>query len=151
MNNIIIREANRNDLIKIQSLSVEWSDENITYGYSATSLEKLEKYKVWVAEVNGIIGGYLGGDTYVSTNMKSVMTIGTKCFEIEELYVSKQYRSLGIGALLYDTMLKELLNENVIYVTLVAANRNTNQLLDFYTSKDMNVFSTRLFRQVSGN
>ena len=151
MNNIIIREANRNDLIKIQSLSVEWSDEHITYGYSATSLEDLEKYKVWVAEVNGIIVGYSGGDTYVSTNMKSVMPVGTKCFEIEELYVSKQYRSLGIGALLYDTMLKELLNENVIYVTLVAANRNTKQLIDFYTNKDMNVFSTRLFRQISGN
>jgi ribosomal protein S18 acetylase RimI-like enzyme len=151
MNNIIIREADRNDLIKIQSLSTEWSDENITYGYSTTSLEELEKYRVWVAEVNGIIVGYLGGYIYESTNMKSVMPIGTKCFEIEELYVSKQYRSLKIGSLLYDTMMKELLNENVIYVTLVAANRNTKQLLDFYTNKDMNVFSTRLFRQISGN
>lgn len=151
MNNIIIRKANRADLIKIQSLSVEWSDENITYGYSATSLEELEKYRVWVAEVNEIIVGYLGGYTYVSTNMKSVMSLGTTCFEIEELYVSKQYRSLKIGSLLYDTMLKELINENIMYITLVAANRNTKQLLDFYASKDMNVFSTRLFRQISGD
>lgn len=74
------------------------------------------------------------------------MRIGTKCFEIKELYLSKQYRSLGIGALLYNIMLKELLNENLIYVTLGAANRNTKQLLDFYTNKDMNVFSTGLTR-----
>jgi len=31
------------------------------------------------------------------------------------------------------------------------ANRNTKQLIDFYTDKDMNVLSTRLFRQISGN
>lgn len=149
MNNIIIRRADRNDLTKIQSLSTEWYDESITYGYSTTSLEELEKYKIWVAEVNRVVVGYLGGYTYLSTNMKSIMPIGTSCFEIEELYVSKQYRNLKIGSLLYDTTLKELFNENVIYVTLVAANRNTRQLLDFYTNKDMNVFSTRLFRQIS--
>ena len=150
MGNIIIRKANRTDLIRIQGLSLEWNDENITYGYSTTSLEELEKYRVWVAEINRNIVGYLGGYTYVSNNMKSVMPLGTSCFEIEELYVSKQYRNLKIGSLLYDTIMKELINENIVYVTLVAANRNTKQLLDFYENKDMKVFSTRLFREISG-
>lgn len=148
MNDMEIRKVNKNDLISIQNLSTEWADENITYGYSVTSLEELEGYKIWVAEINGTIVAYLGGDTYKSSNMKSVMPMGTVCFEIEEFYVTKKYRSLGIGKLLYDATMNELKNDNVTYITLVAANKNSKPLLDFYDKEDMNVFSTRLFRQV---
>lgn len=151
MNNIIIREAKEKDFTEIQRLSLEWSNEDITYGYSATSLDELKKYKIWIGEVDGIVVGYLGGNIYESTTMKSIMSSGTKCFEIEEFYVCKGYRSLGIGGLLYDNVLKDLVNENITYITLVAANKNSKQLIDFYTNKDMNIFSTRLFRQISNN
>lgn len=148
MNDINIRLVEKEDLKELKKLSSMWNDEDITFGYGISSIEEIAEYDNWIAEKNGKIIGFLGGNTYSSTKMKSVMPEKTTCFEIEEFYIIEEYRSLGVGSLLYDYVLNELKKINVSYVTLIAANEDADKLLNFYKKKDMKIHSTRLFKEI---
>lgn len=148
MSDINIRVAEEKDLHELKKLSGMWNDEDITFGYGISSIEEIAEYDNWIAEKDGQIIGFLGGNTYSSSKMKSVMSENTMCFEIEEFYVIDEYRSLGVGSILYDYVLNELKKINVSYVTLIAANEDADKLLNFYKKKDMKIHSTRLFKEL---
>jgi len=148
MSNINIRVAEEKDLEELKKLSSMWNDEDITFGYGISSIEEIAEYDNWIAEKDDQIIGFLGGNTYSSSKMKSVMSENTMCFEIEEFYVVDEYRSLGVGSILYDYVMNELKKINVSYVTLIAANEDAEKLLNFYKKKDMKIHSTRLFKEL---
>ena len=148
MSDINIRVAEEKDLEELKKLSSMWNDEDITFGYGISSIEEIAEYDNWIAEKDDQIIGFLGGNTYSSSKMKSVMSENTMCFEIEEFYVVDEYRSLGVGSILYDYVMNELKKINVSYVTLIAANEDAEKLLNFYKKKDMKIHSTRLFKEL---
>ena len=96
---IQIRKAQKQDLPAVCRLSQEWAEQKITYGYSATDTPEMAGYTLWVAEADGTVIGYLGGNAYDSHRMKSILPEGTSCFEIEELYVKAGMRNNGTGRL----------------------------------------------------
>lgn len=146
---IQIRKAQKQDLPAVCRLSQEWAEQKITYGYSATDTPEMAGYTLWVAEADGTVIGYLGGNAYDSHRMKSILPEGTSCFEIEELYVKAGMRNNGTGRLLYDTVTAELAQRGISCVTLIAANQNSRQLLNFYQKAGMSTFSTRLFQKLN--
>lgn len=73
---------------------------------------------------------------------------GTKCFEINEIYVKEKYRSLGIGKALFE-YIENYYKQNVDYITLSTATKNYKSILHFYIEKmDMNFWSAKLFKKI---
>ncbi len=131
------------DLIKMSAL---WESENSCYGYRANTAEDFEKQDIFIADIDGLMVGYLLCHTY--TQEKEICTVpnGSMCLEIEELYILPEHRSRGIGKALYNAAV-ESYGDTVDYVALSTATKNYKSILHFYIDElDMTFWSARLFQ-----
>ena len=90
-------ELNEAVLVKLIQLSEDWTAENSCYGYRPNNKSDIEGNRIFFAEENGEVVGYLFGKVYESKQMKSIMPEGTPYFEVEELYVIPERRSQSIA------------------------------------------------------
>ena len=82
----VLDEALEHELIR---LSRDWEAEDSCRGYRANTHEDLAGRRVFLAEENGSILGYLFGLRETAEKKNSIMDEGTPYFEIEEIYVSE--------------------------------------------------------------
>ena len=112
------------------ALSKEWMDEDITNGLVENDENDLKE--PCFAAFNGErIIGYAFGHYYVRETKLSSIPIGSKCFELDELYVLKEYRSQGIGKALFDAIENEIKKE-ADYLTLPTSTKDYKRILHFY-------------------
>ena len=145
-----IYEAQLTDEIisELIRMSFEWEKENNTYGYYANSRENIDGRRVFLAERDGRIVGYLFGMTEKEEKGSSIMQAGTPYFEIEELYVIPEMRSQGLGKKLF-SFAEEAVSDEAEYVMLSMAAKNWKPLLRFYTEElGMEFWNARLFRKL---
>lgn len=146
---INIRLANENDKLQVVELSKEWESENSTYGFRSDELEYINENRCFVAQINDKVIGYLFGKVFESKQMKSVMSEGTPYFELEELYVTPKYRSMGVGSMLYDYLENILKDEKITQMVLSTATKDYESILNFYIKrKGMSFWSARLFKEI---
>ena len=133
---------------KLISLSKAWEDENSCYGYRANGKADIEGNRVFLAEENGGVRGYLFGKTHESKNMTSIMPEGTPCFEVEELYVAPSHRSKGIGSALF-RFAENAVKADAQYMVLSTATKNWKAVFHFYLDElDMRFWSARLYKKI---
>lgn len=138
-------------LDKLISLSADWEGENSTYGYRKNGRSDIEGNRIFLAEENGEILGYLFGHTEKSEHIRSIMAEGTRYFEIEELYVVPSHRSRGIGRALFDHTERTVRGEGLEFILLSTATKNYKAILHFYIDElDMNFWSARLYKKLEG-
>ena len=136
-------------LEKLTAFSKDWAAENSCYGYRANEPSDIEGNRVFFAEEEGSVIGYLFGKVCKSENMKSIMPEGTPFFEVEELYVVPQKRSQGTGSALFHYV-EEMMSDEVEYVVLSTATKNWKSIFHFYLDElGMQFWSARLFKQLS--
>ena len=146
-----IYETQPNDRLieQLIAMSADWEAEDSTYGYYKNSPEDIIGNRVFLAEENGKILGYLFGHLHIPQRDSSVMQKGTSCFEIEELYVIPEYRSGGVGRALFlhtEGLVKE---EGAQFITLTTATKNYQRILHFYIDElGMDFWSARLFKKI---
>ena len=130
------------------AMSVEWEAEMSTFGYRANERADIEGNRIFLAEEVGEVIGYLFGAPFESKNMKAVMPEGTRCFEVEELYVVPERRSQGIGAKLFKYA-EEAVKPEAEYMVLSTATKNWKAIFHFYLDDlDMTFWSARLFKRI---
>lgn len=147
-----IREAALTESVLAQmiALSENWEAENSCYGYRRNERTDIEGNRIFLAEEDGTVIGYLFGQVHLSKNMHSIMPEQTPCFEVEELYVSPAFRSRGIGAALF-RFAESVVQSEAEYMLLSTATKNWRTILHFYIDElDMNFWSARLFRKIGG-
>ena len=128
--------------------SKDWEAENSCYGYRANERADIEGNRIFLAEEDGEVIGYLFGHGFKSENMRSIMPEGTSCFEVEELYVIPSRRSQGVGAELF-RFVSETVKEEAEYMILSTATKNWRAIFHFYLDElDMQFWSARLFKQI---
>ena len=141
----VLTEEVLSELIR---LSADWESENSCTGYRKNERSDIEGNRIFLAEEDGRIIGYLFGGEYTAENNTSVMKNGTKCFEVEELYVIPERRSQGIGSGLF-RHLEDELKDKVEYIVLSTATRNWKAILHFYVEElGMDFWSARLYRKI---
>lgn len=148
--NIMIREAElTEDLLRhLISLSGDWAEENSCYGYRKNERADIEGNRVFVAEEDGAVIGYLFGHKENSEKASSVMPDGTPFFEVEELYVKPEYRSRGIGQELFRCA-EAAVSGEAEFIMLSTATKNWKAIFHFYLEEcGMEFWSARLFRKI---
>lgn len=145
-----IREVGLDDKIitTLIEFSNEWAAENSCYGYRPNEVSDILGNRVFVAEDDEGIVGYLFGNVCKSEKMKSIMPDGTPCFEVEELYVVPQRRSQGIGEKLF-RYAENAVKTEAEYMILSTATKNWKAIFHFYIDElNMTFWSARLFKKI---
>lgn len=131
------------------AMSVDWEAEMSTFGYRANERADIEGNRIFLAEEAGEVIGYLFGAPFESKNMKAVMPEGTRCFEVEELYVVPRHRSEGIGRALF-AFAEEAVRGAADYMVLSTATKNWRAILHFYLEElNMEFWNARLFKRIT--
>ncbi len=147
---MLIREAELNDALleTLIALSKDWEAERSCHGYRANTRADIEGNRIFLAEENGAVVGYLFGHMERSEKQSSVMPDGTPYFELEELYVVPERRSAGVGSALF-THAEAALKSETEYILLSTATKNARAILHFYMDVlDMQFWSARLFKRI---
>ena len=146
-----IREAPLSDRLahELITLSEDWAAEDICRGYGKNGREDLVGNRIFLAEEDGAVIGYLMGRQVVAGKTNSVMEVGTVYFEVEELYVKPAHRSQGVGSALFRYM-EAHLEPELRYVLLASAAKNYKAVLHFYIEElGMEFWSATLFKKLS--
>ncbi len=146
-----IYEAQRNDALleKLIAMSADWEAENSTYGYRRNDRRDLVGNRIFLAEQDGEILGYLLGRTELAERASSIMPDRTPYFEIEELYVVPGRRNEGIGRALFRSAEQEAKATGIAFVMLSTATKNYKRILHFYIDElGMDFWSARLFKKL---
>ena len=145
-----IHEAVLNDEVLEQLIrfSEDWAAENSCYGYRPNDKSDIEGNRIFLAEDEDTVVGYLFGKVCPSEQMKSIMPESTPYFEVEELYVVPERRSRGIGTKLF-RYAEEAVKQEADYMVLSTATKNWKAIFHFYLDElDMTFWSARLFRKI---
>ena len=135
-------------VFQLIELSKVWAEENVTFGYVPNERSDLNEPCIVALENNKIIG-YVFGHYYDNEKKVADIAIGDKCFEVDELYVLKEYRSQGVGKKLFE-LINEEVQDKVSYVTLPTATKDYKRILKFYVEMmDMTFHSAFLFKKTN--
>lgn len=148
---MIIYEAKPNDelIAKVIAMSADWEAENSTYGYRKNDRSDIEGNRIFLAEQDGEILGYLFGHEEKSERASSIMADGTPYFEIEELYVVPSYRSKGVGRALFHNAEQAVKTTDIEFIMLSTATKNYKSILHFYIDElGIDFWSARLFKKL---
>ena len=143
-----VREAplTEDALAALLALSRDWEAEGSCTGYRANVAEDLAGCRVFLAEADGRVLGYLFGRHCPASRETSVMPEGTPCFEVEELYVRPECRSRGVGAALFRHAETAVRGEDA-FIVLSTATKNRRAILHFYIDElGMDFWSARLYK-----
>ena len=141
-------EAEPNDTLfaRLIALSADWEREDSCRGYRENTEEDLRGRRIFVAEEDGEILGYLFGQSVKAEKMSSIMKEGTPYFGVDEIYVIPKRRSKGIGSALFRA-LEEAIDEE--YIVLGTATKNYRAILHFYIEElGMNFWSASLYKKI---
>lgn len=148
---MIICEAKLSDelLVKLIAMSADWEAENSTHGYRKNDRSDIEGNRIFLAERDGEILGYLLGHEEKAERANSIMPDGTAYFEIEELYVVPSHRSEGIGRALFSYVEQVIKAADIEFIMLSTATKNYKSILHFYIDElGMDFWSARLFKRL---
>ncbi|MBR4144540.1 MAG: GNAT family N-acetyltransferase [Lachnospiraceae bacterium] len=135
-------------LAQLIRFSEDWTEENSCYGYRPNDKSDIEGNRIFFAEDDAAVVGYLFGKVYKSEQMKSIMPEGTPYFEVEELYVVPEKRSQGIGEKLF-RFVEDTVKTEAEYMVLSTATKNWKAIFHFYLDElDMRFWSARLYKKI---
>ena len=141
-------ELDDRNIKAVIAFSKEWESEDLTYGYCANDKNDLIGNDLFLAYSDAQIIGYLFGKCSVLNEAITPIDKGSKCFDINEIYVKEKYRSQGIGKALFEYT-ENYHKQNVDYITLSTATKNYKSILYFYIEKmDMSFWSAKLFKKI---
>ena len=135
-------------LAQLLELSRDWEAEGSCTGYRANAPDDILGNRVFVAEAEGRVVGYLFGSVRRAEHMSSVMAEGAPCFEVEELYVRPERRSAGIGTALF-CFAEAGVKEEAQWIVLSTATKNWRAVLHFYIDElGMDFWHARLYKAI---
>lgn len=147
---VVVRPARSSDIADLASLTRKWQAESITPGQQAepeSSFDKRRASHLFVAARNGHLVGYCAGSVSVSgQGTSAVLKVGTPYVEIEDLYVSPEQRSQGIGGRLLDAVLASAARDGIERSLLFTGAGDIDAVLRFYRRHGYEPWGLQLLR-----
>ena len=134
---------------KLIAMSACWELENSCHGYRKNDRGDIEGNRIFVAEENGQICGYLLGREEEAKKATSVMAAQTRCFEVEELYVVPERRGAGVGKALFHYAEEQAKTAGAQFLMVSTATKDYKRILHFYIDElGMEFWNARLFKEL---
>lgn len=142
----LLNDQIEKELIK---LSILWEQEASTYGYIRNNHEVFVNQIIFLCYDKDKVIGYAYGNYYDASRDHEIIRKDQKCFEIEEIYILKEYRNQGIGTKLFKFIEDQLKKEDIDFITLSTADKDYKKIFHFYLDMlDMTFWSARLFKKL---
>jgi len=134
----------------VEKLQQEWAAENITYGFVAGTpsqiLEALTPYCYVLIDGEKVIG-YLMAEVQ-QKNEYCVFPKGISFIEVFDLFITKNYRSRGLGKELLCLCEKEACQNGIKHILLSSATKDAETIRNFYASNDYMIWTTQFFKSL---
>lgn len=143
-----IRQATEADISSICRLQQEWFEEGSVYGYEPESQDQVRLILgpfCLVAEMDEDIIGFVTGSIHISDGL-AVIPAGKHYIEVDNVYVSFEYRRQGIGGHLVDQLLVEAKKKGLTYALLYSATKDIRSILKFYEQYGFKSWYIQMFR-----
>ncbi len=134
----------------VSRLQHQWAEEGSVYGFVPESVEQIEAALgpyFLVAEVDDGIVGFVSGSVRISED-KAVIPEGAGYVEVDNLYVSPEYRGRGVGSRLISRVLAEAKEQGVAYALVYSAAKDIHSVLRFYERHDFRSWYVQMFREL---
>ena len=148
MEDLIIEFKNESDIPTLVELSKTFEEENICNGIVADDYDYFKKVDVAVARLKGEIIGYIHGRFEYKTENNKFFYVGQKTYYIEEMYIKKEYRSMGVGKELFKFIEEYAKMESAEYIEVTAVSKDYKRLLDFYEEVGMMYWYSELNKKL---
>ena len=116
------------------ALSQLWADEGCSWGLRPNEREDIQE-PVFAALDGEKIVGYAFGHAYMKEKKTDSIPVGSRCFDVDELYVMPAYRSQGVGGRLFEAI-QAYAGTQAEYLTLVTSTKDYKRVLRFYAERN---------------
>ncbi|MBR4158168.1 MAG: GNAT family N-acetyltransferase [Oscillospiraceae bacterium] len=123
-------ELTDDNVAQLIRLSEIWAAEGSTFGLIPNTREDIRE-PAFAAFDGDLIIGYAFGHYYTTERKTSCIDVGSRCFELDELFVTPEYRSKGVGGTLFKEIEREV-KDKASYLTLSTATKDYKRILRFY-------------------
>ena len=118
-------------LEQLLGLSKAWADEKCCPAYDPNDESEFRGKSIYAAFDGQNMIAFAMGHEKVLEEKTSYNSIGERAFELDEIYVSKEYRNRGVGKALY-AFLEADVKDKVDLIALIAISYRYKELLDLY-------------------
>lgn len=142
---VVLSKSLMSELI---NLSKVWKDEAISYGIVENAKEDFVGKDIYVAYNNrNKVIGYLLCSFFKENKQTPTIPKGSKVCYVDELYVLKNYRSKGIGTLIFNKMNDDI-KEKCDYIELCTSTKDYHKIIHFYKEKlGLDFWSAMFFKK----
>ena len=118
-------------LTELLALSKAWADEHSCPAYYEDEPSDFIDHDVYIAADQNRIIAYALGTVKELEERTSYNEVGEKAFELDEIYVSTDYRDKGIGRKLF-RFIEDDISDDVDVIGTIATSYQYERLLKFY-------------------
>ena len=127
-------ELTEDRVARLIALSQMWVDENISHGMRANERDDIHE-PVFAALDGEEIVGYAFGHAYAKEKKTDTIPAGSRCFDVDELYVLPDYRSHGVGGRLFRAI-EAYAKTQADFLTLATSTKDYRRVLRFYAEQN---------------
>ena len=129
-------------------LSIEWEKEDSCQGYISNNIDTFKDKEIYVMLHGDKVIAYLFGYFEKSQRKNTVQNLDDVIFEVDELFVIKEYRNKGIGKELYEFVENDIRNKTSL-ILLSTATKDYKKILHFYIDElGLTFWNARLFKRL---
>lgn len=144
-----VRLCRQEEIEQVVRLSAEFEAEACCNGVKSDNYDYFVSRKVVVAVDEGKVIGYAYGSEEVEEKERSYAKTGDKYFELEEIYVDKNYRCQGVGKMLYWYLEAMASLKGCKTIRLNAVSKDYKKLLNLYIDElGMDFISAYLIKKI---
>jgi GNAT superfamily N-acetyltransferase len=142
-----ICRATKADLKHVSKLYKLWQKENCTYGLCSETEKQLAKrlcrFFIVAKDDVGIITGF----AIAQVKKQAQCVFGKKAvfLEIQDLFITSQERSKGIGHKLMHTLIQLAREKGIDNITIYSCNKDADRIIKYYKKYGFKVFCSNMF------
>ena len=148
--NIAYRQFNAEFLSAVLELQNEWFSENITFGVVPDSAETIQRCLndyFHIALDDREVKGYVTAEV-MEGNEFNIFPKGGKYLRVNDLYVAKGYRNMGIGEKLLSLAEEKAYSTGLRNVFISSSAKDAAAIRNFYTRSGYGIWTTFFYKRI---
>lgn len=149
----LIRLASPKDLDAVATLEQNWVLEDAVVGFEVNGVDGFANHvtevdkSIWVAESQSDVVGYVTASIHRSGQL-AVVPINETYIEIDDLYMSPEFRSASLGSRMVETVLDFARTQKIKYASVFSASSRVADIMRFYQNQGFEPWGIQFHRRL---